>query len=144
MENVMLFTLLMYISATFWYAEAPVGILVLQKTVGKLFEQAMFSSHFTNHSLCATAATRVYDAGVNEQLIAEKNWEQVICGSLIQKTKVAPLVKVSEIIQGNEKPPKDDNKENVRKLRTEEDSKYIWTVKLTLNREGYISFKFKF
>lgn len=71
MENVMLFTSLMYITATSWYADAPVGVHVLKKkTVRKLFKQAGFSGQFTNHSL--RTATRLYDAGVDEQLIAEK------------------------------------------------------------------------
>lgn len=72
MENVMLFTTLMYISETSWYAVAPVGVHVLKKTVGKLCEQAGFSVQFTNHCLRTAAATRLYDAGVDEQLIAEK------------------------------------------------------------------------
>lgn len=71
MENVMLFTSLMYISETSWYAVAPVGVHVLKKTVGKLCEQAGFSGQFTNHSLRTAAATRLYDA-LDEQLIAEK------------------------------------------------------------------------
>lgn len=72
MEYVMLFTSLMYISETSWYAVAPVGVHVLKKTVGKLCEQAGCSVQFTNHSLRTAAATRLYDARVDEQLIAEK------------------------------------------------------------------------
>lgn len=45
---------------------------VLKKTVGKLCKQAGFSGQFTNHSIRTAAATRLYDAGVDEQLIAEK------------------------------------------------------------------------
>lgn len=66
------FTSLMYITATSWYADTPVGVHVLKKTVGKLCEQAGFSGQFTNHSIRTAAATRLYDAGVDEQLIAEK------------------------------------------------------------------------
>ncbi|XP_062573148.1 zinc finger MYM-type protein 2-like [Saccostrea cucullata] len=33
---------------------------------------AGFTGHYTNHSLRATAATRLYDAGIDEQLITEK------------------------------------------------------------------------
>ena len=49
-------------------------IHVLQRTVAKLYEQARFKGYFKNHSLRATEATRLYDAGVDEQLITEKNW----------------------------------------------------------------------
>lgn len=66
MENVMLFTSLMYISETSWYAVAQVGVHVLKKTVGKLCKRAGFSGQFTNHSL--RTATRLYDAGVDEKV----------------------------------------------------------------------------
>lgn len=87
---------LKYITATSWYADAPVGVHVLQKTVGKFCEQAGFSDHFTNHSLRATAATRLYDAGVDEQLFTEN--------TVHKRTQNAQLVKVSQIIQGKAKP----------------------------------------
>ena len=41
----------------------------LARTISCLFESAVISGHFTNHSLRATAATRMFDAGVDEQLI---------------------------------------------------------------------------
>lgn len=137
---------LKYITATSWYADAPVGVYVLQKTVGKLGEQAGFSGHFTNHSLRATAATRLYDAGVDEQLIAEKTGHRSSAVRSYKRTQDAQLVKVSEIIHGKENPPKeeDENKENVKKLRTEEDSKRECGPREIHIEQGNISFKFKF
>ncbi|CAC5399500.1 unnamed protein product [Mytilus coruscus] len=55
-----------------WYDDCPIGVHQLQKTVSELCKGAEFSGNFTNHSLRATAATRLYVAGVDEQLIAEK------------------------------------------------------------------------
>ncbi|CAG2234520.1 unnamed protein product [Mytilus edulis] len=55
-----------------WYDDCPIGVHQLQKTVSDLCKGAQFSGNFTNHSLRATAATRLYAAGVDEQLISEK------------------------------------------------------------------------
>ena len=48
------------------------GVHTLQQTVKKMCSEAGFEGQFTNHSLRATAATRLYAAGVDKQLIAKK------------------------------------------------------------------------
>lgn len=60
-----------------------------------------------------------------------------------KRTQDAQLVK---IIHGKENPPKeeDENKENVKKLRTEEDSKRECGPREIHIEQGNISFKFKF
>ncbi|OWF34689.1 uncharacterized protein KIAA1958-like [Mizuhopecten yessoensis] len=50
-----------------WYCDSPLGVHILQQTVGKLCEEAGFKGYFTNHSLRATAAKRLYKAGFDEQ-----------------------------------------------------------------------------
>ena len=50
----------------------PVGYNKLASTVKRLCEQAGISGYRTNHSLRATAATRMYDMEIDEQLICEK------------------------------------------------------------------------
>ncbi len=52
-----------------WYSDHPVGINVLKKTVRKLTGLAGLSGNFTNHSLCASCATRLYQSGEDEQTI---------------------------------------------------------------------------
>ncbi len=54
-----------------WYADKPVGVNSLKKIVGNLAKEAGLVGHFTNHSLCAMAATRMYNGGVDEQVIKE-------------------------------------------------------------------------
>lgn len=54
-----------------WYSSSPIGINTITTTVGNLCKKAGFVGHYTNHSLRATAASRLYSAGVDEQLIAE-------------------------------------------------------------------------
>ncbi|ESO94448.1 hypothetical protein LOTGIDRAFT_161138 [Lottia gigantea] len=55
-----------------WYCDSPVGIHTIQSTVKRLCQSAGIIGNFSNHSLRATAATRLYQAGVDEQLITEK------------------------------------------------------------------------
>ena len=55
-----------------WYIDAPVDVHTLQQIVKNMCNEAGFEGQFTNHSLRATAATRLYAAGVDEQLITEK------------------------------------------------------------------------
>lgn len=136
---------LKYITATSWYADATVGVHVLQKTVGKLCKQAGFSCHFTIHSLLTTAGTRLYDAGVVKELIAERTGHRSSAVRSYKRTQDAQLVKVSEIIQGKENPPKEEMKtENVKKLRSEEDSKKECGPREIHIEQGNISFKFNF
>ncbi len=44
----------------------------LSGTVSRLCDGAGLTGHFTNHSLRATAATRMFDAGIEEQLIMHR------------------------------------------------------------------------
>lgn len=58
-------------TTTTWYSENPVGVNTLKATVKRLAKEAKLEGHFTNHSLRLTAATRLYQAGVDEQTIME-------------------------------------------------------------------------
>ena len=55
-----------------WYQKSPVGHNLLAKTVSRLFKAAGIVGHYSNHSLRATSATRLFDAGVDEQLIMSR------------------------------------------------------------------------
>jgi len=52
-----------------WYGVRAVGHNILAGTVRHLCKEARLDGYFTNHSLKATIATRLFEAGVNEQLI---------------------------------------------------------------------------
>ncbi len=54
-----------------WYTDKPVGVNSLKKIVSTLAKEAGLVGHFTNHSLQATAATRMFNGGVDEQVIKE-------------------------------------------------------------------------
>lgn len=55
-----------------WFSNVVVGINTLGSVVAKLCSSAGFVGYFTNHSLRATAATRLFAANVDEQLIKLK------------------------------------------------------------------------
>lgn len=54
-----------------WYSSQPVGFHQLTRTVKRLCREADMTGHFTNHSLRATAASRLYRQNFDEQLICE-------------------------------------------------------------------------
>ena len=54
-----------------WYSTKPVGHITLEKTVSRMCREAGSLGHYTNNSLRATAATRLYQSGVEEQEIME-------------------------------------------------------------------------
>ena len=55
-----------------WFSIAPVGVNTLSNVVKRLCSTAGFVGYFMNHSLRATAATRLSDANIDEQLIKIK------------------------------------------------------------------------
>ena len=55
----------------YWYAAQPIGHYKLSNTVARICKAAGIYGFKTNHSLRATAATHLYQAGVDEQIIME-------------------------------------------------------------------------
>ena len=54
-----------------WYLNKPVGANTLREVVKNLCEKAGLSGFYTNHSLHATSATRMYQSDIEEQVIQE-------------------------------------------------------------------------
>ena len=54
-----------------WYLDRAVGINKLQGMVREVCDNAGFPGFYTNHSLRATATTRMYHSGIDEQIIQE-------------------------------------------------------------------------
>ena len=59
-------------SSTVWFESNAVGKNTLCDTVSRICKAAGFVGFFSNHSLRATAATRLFDAAIDEQLIKVK------------------------------------------------------------------------
>ena len=55
-----------------YYSTKPVGHIILEKTVSRMCREAGILGHYTNHSLRATAATRLHQSGVEVQEIMER------------------------------------------------------------------------
>ncbi len=56
---------------TCWFSSVAIGHCKLDGTVARLCREANITGFRTNHSLCATAATWLYSAGVDEQQVME-------------------------------------------------------------------------
>ena len=63
-----------------WYSKSPLGHNTLSHVVAQLCCLAGIKGHKTNHSLRATTATRLYQQGVDEQLIMENTGNRSVQG----------------------------------------------------------------
>lgn len=61
---------------------------------------AIFEGFFSNHSLRATAATRLYLAGVDEQIIDEKTGHRSVSVRNYKRTSEDQEKRMSDIVQG--------------------------------------------
>jgi hypothetical protein len=63
-----------------WFINIPVGVNTLNTAVASMCEKAELSVKYTNHSLRATSATRMYTQNVPEKMIAEKTGHKSLVG----------------------------------------------------------------
>ena len=77
---------------------------MLSRTVNHLFEEAGVSGHFTSHSLRAKAATRVFDAGIDEQLIMHCTGHSSAVGVRSYKRITNSLKESSEVLNASTHP----------------------------------------
>ena len=52
-----------------WYSDRPIGVNQLKKVVKSIMTKGGLEGKYTNHSLRVTCVTRMFEAGVDEQLI---------------------------------------------------------------------------
>lgn len=86
---------------TCWYQKTPVGHNTLQKTVSRLCQSAGFSGHFTNHSLRATNATRLFEAKVDEQLIMQRTGHRSSAVREYKRIGEKLRAATSDVLNGN-------------------------------------------
>lgn len=87
-----------------WYSPRPVGHSTLAGTVAKMCKSAGIRGFKTNHSLRATTCTRLYQAGVEEQLIMERTGHHSIEGvRSYKRTSAQQQETLSEILSLNKK-----------------------------------------
>ena len=107
---------------------------MLQSTISKLCRQAGFDGFFTNHSLRATAATRLYNAGVDEQLIAEKTGHRSDAIRTYKRTSDEQNKMVDNIVQ--HKKPKIADKESISPQK-EQDKAVVGEKEILINTKGF-------
>ena len=103
-----------------WYCDQPYGVNKIKNTVKEICKQAGIEGKFTNHSLRATCASRMYDKNVPEQIIKETTGHKSECVRVYKRTSEALQESASKTVSATEshKRPKldiDSSEEEDRK-----------------------------
>ena len=85
-----------------WYGDQPYGFNKIKKTIKELCKEAGFDGHFTNHSLRASCATRMYDNDVPEQVIKEVTGHRSECVRTYKRTSEKLKEVASRAVSGGE------------------------------------------
>lgn len=86
-----------------WYTNRPIGKNQLCKFVADMCSEAGISGRKTNHSLRATCATRLYHAGVDEQLIMERTGHRSVSGvRYYKRTSDVQIAECSAVLDGKQ------------------------------------------
>ena len=87
-----------------WYGDQPYGINKIKNTVKAICSQAGLQGKFTNHSLRATCASRMYAKEVPEQLIKEVTGHKSDCVRQYKRTSEELKQKASNTVTNNVEP----------------------------------------
>ncbi len=83
-----------------WYSLQNIGVNKLRNVVKDLCKSANFTGFFTNHSLRASAATRLFNCGVEEQLVCNITGHTSTAVREYKRPSVQQMEGVSRCIQG--------------------------------------------
>ena len=93
-----------------WYAPCAIGHHTLHNTVSRICTAASIRGFKTNHSLRVTAATRLFQAGVDEQLIMERTGHHSTDGIRVYKrSSIEQQQAISDILSRSSKKQKAEN-----------------------------------
>ena len=87
-----------------WYSCQARGRHTLEKVVKKLCEKTSLGGKCTNHSCRASTATKMYESGIDEQLICECTGHSSVAVRGYIHTSNKQLRDVSAVLYGNKKP----------------------------------------
>ena len=91
-----------------WFSRTALGHNTLRDTVNRICTEAGIQGFKTNHSLRSTAASRLYQAGVDEQLVMERTGHRSLEGvRSYKRTCDEQRIALSDIL--NRKKPRQDN-----------------------------------
>lgn len=85
-----------------WYSCQPIGINTLQQVTSKLANMANLGGKRTNHSLCATGPTSMYERGMDEKLVRELTGHHSNAVLEYKHTSTEMKNHVSQVLYGNE------------------------------------------
>ncbi|ESO99281.1 hypothetical protein LOTGIDRAFT_158358 [Lottia gigantea] len=97
-----------------WYCAVLVGRHTLFGVVKRLCANAGFNGFYTNHSLRAT--TRLYDSGIDEQLIAERTGHRSTIRGY-KRTSTELLKVVDDVVQGKKTRKSAPTKKNCKWIK---------------------------
>ena len=87
-----------------WFSKSPVGHNTLKNFMSNMCKEADIQGFKTNHSLRATAATRLYESGIDEQLVMERTGHRSIEGiRSYKRTSAAQQQDVSDILSNSKR-----------------------------------------
>ena len=81
-----------------WYEDCAMGVNSLRDTVKNMCKAVGFKGNFTNHSLRSMSATRMYESGVEEQVIAEITGHRSLCVHSYKRTSISQKHKAAEAL----------------------------------------------
>ena len=91
-----------------WYTSRAIGHHTLDNTVSRMCKSAGIEGFKTNHSLRVTTATRLFQAGVDEQLIMEKTGHHSTDGiRTYKRSSTEQQEAISDILSRSKKPKMD-------------------------------------
>ena len=86
-----------------WHSTCPVGINSVRKVVSIMLKDAGLDGFFTNHSLCRTCATRLFQVGESVKIVKEITGHISDAVHKYQETSDCQRMDASSIIQGEGK-----------------------------------------
>ena len=73
-------------SPSLWYCDQPYGVNKVKNVVKEMCKEAGVEGHYTNHSLRATCASRMYSKNIPEQIIKETTGHRSECVRVYKRT----------------------------------------------------------
>lgn len=86
-----------------WYSCQPLGVNQISGTVARLCKTAHLTGFRTNHSLRATAASRLFNKNFDEQLICETTGHRSTAVRAYKRTSDGQKKSISKVLYGQER-----------------------------------------
>ena len=109
----------------YWYTNRPVGKNTLAKYIQKMMEEGGIEGHFRNHSTRKSTCTRLFQEGIDPQLIKEQTGHKSEAVMRYKKSNLAMKKQVSDMLNVLPKEMQDIRNSQERMLENEGSVKAI-------------------